>query len=331
MHYHGTSVLSTMGANLPGTLVGTAPGASYWLVRTEVFDYEALIEEYNWAGGAEFADSLGADVINSSLGYTVFDNPAYDHTYADMNGHTTPVTRAADIATSRGMLVVNSAGNSASLPWHYIGAPADGDSVFSIGAVDAGGNYAYFSSTGPTADGRVKPDVVTQGLGAAVIGPDGSANFSNGTSFSSPIMAGALACLWQSSPGYSAEQIRMAVRYTASKASSPDSLYGWGIPNLVEARTHLAVAEKNAPPADRFVLYPQPFTSAPVLKSTADGTSTVSVEIFSLTGSLLGTVSRTFHGPGEVKLDRLNDCPPGIYFLEISAGGIRQVIRAVKI
>jgi len=331
MHYHGTSVLSTMGANIPGTFVGTAPGASYWLVRTEVFDYEALIEEYNWAGGAEFADSLGADIINSSLGYTTFNNPAYDHTYADMNGHTTPVTRAADIATSRGILVVNSAGNSGSSAWHYIGAPADGDSVFSIGAVDAGGNYAYFSSTGPTSDGRIKPDVATQGLGAAVIGPDGSAGFSNGTSFSSPIMAGALACLWQSGTGYSAEQLRMAVRYTASKASAPDSLYGWGIPDLMDARTHLDVEEKSIPVAGRFLLCPQPFSSSPDLKWTVEGRITVNVDIFNLTGSLLGSVSGTFHGPGQMRLERLNICPPGIYFLEISADGIRQVIRAVKI
>ena len=143
MHTHGTSVLSTMGANLPGQIVGTAPHASFWLIRTEVAWYEAPVEEYNWAAGAEFADSIGADIINSSLGYTTFNDMIFNHTHADMNGNTTPVTRAADLATSRGMMVVNSAGNDGDKPWHYIGAPADGDSVLTIGAVNSQGFMPY--------------------------------------------------------------------------------------------------------------------------------------------------------------------------------------------
>ena len=170
-HYHGTMVLSTMGANWPGQMVGTAPKADYWLIRTEDGDSECLIEELNWVSGAEFADSLGADVINSSLGYTTFDDPTLDHSYEDMDGNTTPVTIGADMAVSKGMIVVNSAGNSGGSFWQYIGAPADGDSVFSIGAVDGLGNYAYFSSTGPTYDGRMKPNVVAQGQGSTIIDP----------------------------------------------------------------------------------------------------------------------------------------------------------------
>ena len=200
-HYHGTMVLSTMGANWPGQIVGTAPKADYWLIRTEDGDSEYLIEELNWVSGAELADSLGADIINSSLGYTTFDDPTLDHSYEDMDGNTTPVTIGADMAVSKGMIVVNSAGNSGGSFWQYIGAPADGDSVFSIGAVDGSGNYAGFSSTGPTFDGRMKPNVVAQGQGSTIIDPwTGSVSYGSGTSFSSPITAGMIACLWQANP-----------------------------------------------------------------------------------------------------------------------------------
>jgi hypothetical protein len=331
MHTHGTSVLSTMGANLPGQMVGTAPGASFWLIRTEVGGYEALIEEYNWAGGAEFADSLGADVINSSLGYTTFDNPVYNHTYADMNGNTTPATRAADLAASRGILVVCSAGNSGGGAWQYIGAPADGDSVFSIGAVNASGNYASFSSTGPTADGRIKPDVTAQGQGTTVIAGSGVVAHGSGTSFSSPIMAGAMACLMQSAPSYSAEQIRSAVRWSASKSAMPDSLYGWGIPNMVNARTILSAPGSGHIPQKQFTLYPTPFFIAPLLKGNLDSPEAIKVEILSVTGQLLTSGFFPFQESPAVRLDEFNALPSGIYFVRISTASSMEVIRAVKI
>jgi len=331
MHTHGTSVLSTMGANLPGEIVGTAPDATFWLIHTEVGEYEALIEEYNWAGGAEFADSLGADVINSSLGYTQFDNPVFNHTYADMNGNTTPVTRAADLATSRGIMVVNSAGNEGGSLWQYIGAPADGDSVFSLGAVDASGFYASFSSTGPTSDGRIKPDVMAQGQGTTVVSGWGWVVQGSGTSFSSPVMAGALACLWQSVQGFTAEQIRTAVRSTASRASSPDSLYGWGIPNLMNAMTLLSTAENKSITRNQFDLYPVPFSTAPNLTGKLNVNETTSVEVLSVTGQLLSSRTFRFTGSSTVKLDDFNAFPSGIYFLRISTGTARQIIRAVKL
>ncbi|MFI5219677.1 MAG: S8 family serine peptidase, partial [Bacteroidia bacterium] len=156
---HGSMVLSIIGGNWPGNIVGTAPHAKFWLLRSEDAATEYLIEEYNWAEAAEFADSVGADVINSSLGYTEFDDPAHNHTYNDMDGNTAPSTRAADFAAKKGMIVCNSAGNSGNDPWNFIGAPADADSILAIGAVDDLENYASFSSNGPTSDGRVKPDV----------------------------------------------------------------------------------------------------------------------------------------------------------------------------
>ncbi|MFZ4520899.1 MAG: S8 family serine peptidase [Bacteroidales bacterium] len=331
MHYHGTMVLSTMGANLPGQIVGTAPHASFWLIRTEVGWYEELIEEYNWAGGAEFADSLGADVINSSLGYTEFGTAANSHTYASMDGNTTPVTRAADLAASRGILVVNSAGNDGANAWHYISAPADGDSVFTLGAVDWQGSYAYFSSTGPTFDRRIKPDVVTQGQGSTVVSPDGSVGQGSGTSFSSPIMAGALACLWQSTPAFSAEQLRVAVRNTASKAFTPDSLYGYGIPNVMNARLFLATTDSGPIETETFTLGPIPFAANPILIGNLKSSEKITIETFSVSGKLMISKTMMAQPFTAVTLSEFNTLPAGVYLLRITSGTSRQVIRAVKI
>ncbi len=241
-HSHGSMVLSTMGAYLPGQLVGTAPQASYWLLRSEDAATEYLIEELNWVSAAEFADSVGADVINSSLAYTTFDDPSQNHTYADLDGNTAPGTIGADLAASKGILVVNSAGNWGGSPWQYIGVPADGDSVFTIGAVNSSGAYVSFSSTGPTADGRIKPDVVAQGRSSAVINPyNGSVASGSGTSFSSPITAGMVACLWQAHQEHTNAEIMEAVRQSASQYNNPDTLLGYGIPDYLKADSMLSV------------------------------------------------------------------------------------------
>ncbi len=244
-HSHGCMVLSTMGAYLPGQMVGTAPKASYFLLRTEDGATENLIEELNWASGAEFADSAGADVINSSLIYTTFDNPALNHTYQDMDGNTTPITIAADIAASKGIVVCNAAGNSGnSATWPYIGAPADGDSVFTAGAVTSSGSYASFSSKGPTSDGRLKPNVVAQGSGTTVISPwSGSVTTGSGTSFASPITAGMVTSLWQAHPEKTNMEIMYAVEQSASQYSNPDTLRGFGIPDYFNANKILSVPD----------------------------------------------------------------------------------------
>ncbi len=330
MHSHGMMVLSTIGANLPGEMIGTAPHASFWLIRTEVGDYEALIEEYNWDAGAEFADSVGADVINSSLGYTTFDNPVYDHTYADMDGNTTPITRAADLATSRGMMIVNSAGNSGGSSWQYIGAPADGDSVFSIGAVNAAGMYASFSSTGPTSDGRIKPDVTAQGQGAAIIDSWGGVSQGSGTSFSSPIMAGALACLWQSAPQSTAQELRDAVRNTASQATTPDMLYGYGIPNMMNAMLVFTAAPVMIEKEQTFLLFPIPFTSSPWLKCNLKSEELASVEILSITGQLISKRSCLMNLSSTLLLSDFDPLSTGIYIVRIISASGQQVLRAVK-
>ncbi len=212
-----------MGGYLDGQIIGTAPKASYYLLRTEQTGSEYIIEEYNWASGAEYADSVGADIINSSLSYKTFDDPSQDHTYQDMTGDIAPSTIAADMAASRGMIVVNSAGNDGyQAVWPYIGAPADGNSVFSIGAVDSDGNYAYFSSIGPTADGRLKPNVTAQGQGTVLASTQGGIYTGSGTSFSSPIIAGMTACLWQIDLSRNNMAVMNSIQMSGSLAANPD-------------------------------------------------------------------------------------------------------------
>ncbi|WP_266205733.1 S8 family serine peptidase [Pontibacter kalidii] len=236
---HGTAVLSTMAAYAPGTMIGTAYGANYLLLRTEDAASEHNIEEINWLLAAEYADSAGADVINSSLGYTLFDAPSQSYTYQDMDGNTSLVTRAADLAAATGMLVVISAGNEGNKNWRFVSAPADADSVLTVGAVDSLGVKATFSSFGPTADGRIKPDVVALGQGAYFILPNGTLAKGNGTSFAGPIMAGFAASLWQANPFKTNLEVIEMLRNSGSNTENPDNNIGYGIPGY--SRTVTAV------------------------------------------------------------------------------------------
>jgi len=232
---HGTAVLSCMGAKLPGKMVGTAPDASYILIRTEDVSSESLVEEDNWVAGAEYADSMGADILNTSLGYTQFDDSTTDHTYADMDGNTTRISIAADIAASKGILVVTSAGNMGSQPWHYISAPADADSSLAVAAVDSFLIRAPFSSYGPSSDGDLKPNVAAMGYKAACTFPSGEVGQANGTSFSSPILAGMAACLWQSLRGNTNIELKELIERNGHQYSNPDFSLGYGVPNFYTA------------------------------------------------------------------------------------------------
>ncbi len=259
---HGTAVLSTMGGYLPGQFQGTAPDAEFALYLTEVEQFERIVEEDFWLAGAERAEMQGVDIINTSLGYTEFDDSdsLFDHTYADMDGNTTVVSRAADWAASRGILVVVSAGNQGSSTWQYISAPADADSVLAVGAVDALGQYASFSSRGPSADGDVKPNVAAVGQGTAVVASSGTVVFGNGTSFSAPLISGSSACLWQAFPEKSNMEILRAIEASANQFSRPDDLLGYGIPDFGGA-FHLL-----APPApetlmEQIGLFPNPVSN----------------------------------------------------------------------
>lgn len=237
---HGLNVMSTIAAYLPGTLVGTAFKASFALYITENNLGESPYEEITWLMAAERADSLGADVINSSLGYTTFDDefdsPAYNHTYKDMDGKTTIVSRAARYATRKGILVVNSAGNDGSNSWHYVGAPADVDSVLTVGATNYDRSYASLSSVGPNSAGVRKPDVAAVGAGTIIGDLGGGASSGYGTSFSAPQIAGVAAILWQAFPNLTAQQVIYVLKKSGHLAATPDNMLGYGVPNLIKAQ-----------------------------------------------------------------------------------------------
>lgn len=234
-HNHGTYVLSCIASEVPGEMIGTAPKVSVFLAQTEDARTEHKIEEDNWVAALEWADSLGCDVINSSLGYTKFDDSAQKRTKSDLTGNISRASQAASLAASKGIIVCNSAGNAGRGPWKYVGCPADATDIIAVGAVDIQGNKTNFSSVGPTADGRIKPDVCALGKAVNIANPYGKSSRADGTSFSSPLLAGMLSCLWQAFPEKTAYQVMDALRKSASQAETPDSLLGYGIVDLWKA------------------------------------------------------------------------------------------------
>lgn len=326
---HGTAVLSIMGGNLAGQLVGTAPHASYWLFRTEDEVTEFRIEELNWIAAAEFADSAGVDVFNTSLGYTQFDLPSMDYTYADMNGQTAWITRGADMAFSKGIFVVNSAGNSGNSPWKYIGAPADAFNVLAVGAVDENGQIASFSSHGPTYDKRIKPNVVAQGKNTAVVSASGNIVTGNGTSFSSPVVAGAVACLWQANPTLTNIKIKQLIEQTASLYPFGDTLYGYGIPNFAAA---YILSNQNITSNPFIFVYPMPFDNELFVIFQSDKEEDIIIEIVDIKGRKLFKKENIHlrQGYNNLHLDDLKINSAGVYFIRfIYSGGIqsRQLIK----
>ena len=234
-HSHGMQCLSTIAANIPGQFIGKAPKANFMLYRTEDVIPEYPIEEFNMVCGMERADSAGADVISASLGYSEFDDPSFNYTYANMDGNTTISARGADLAAKKGILFVCAAGNEGSLPWHYIVTPSDGDSVLAVAAVNTSGTVGGFSSFGPSGDGQVKPDVASVGVGAMVQSTFNTVGTNNGTSFACPNMAGLSTILWQGFPEVNNMRIVRALRESGSIASAPDNRIGYGIPDLKSA------------------------------------------------------------------------------------------------
>ena len=234
-HWHGMSCLSTIAANIPGQFIGKAPKANFMLYRTEDAFSEYPIEEFNMVCGMERADSAGADLISASVGYCDFDDPAFDHTYAQMNGNTTLAAIGADLAAKKGILFVNAAGNEGNKSWHYILTPADGDSVLAVGAVSASGDVGVFSSYGPSSDGQVKPDVASVGVAAMVQSTINTVTIMDGTSFACPNMAGLASILWQGFPEVNNMRIVRALRESGSIAAAPDDRIGYGIPDMKTA------------------------------------------------------------------------------------------------
>jgi hypothetical protein len=331
---HGAMVLSCMGGNIPGTIVGTAPHANYWLLRSEEAATEYIVEEYFWSCAAEYADSVGADLINSSLGYTTFDDASQDHTYADMNGDNTPCTRAADFAASRGIVVVNSAGNSGSNAWFYIGAPADADSILSVGAVNVSGTIAGFSSHGPTFDNRVKPDACARGENCVIVDLGGTIQTGNGTSFASPVLCGAVACLWQANPTMSNMTIVNAVRQAGSMFANPDSAYGYGIPDLCAANLTLGGSTLN--PQDNDAIVQQganPFAQDYSFTFYSQRDQMIDMRITDINGQLI--MSQQVFAAGNAMnyytISQLNSLADGMYFLTLTSGPNVFTEKLVKV
>ncbi|WP_187260843.1 S8 family serine peptidase [Pontibacter beigongshangensis] len=325
---HGTSVLSTMAAYLPGKLVGTAYKANYLLLRTEDAASEHNIEEINWLLAAEFADSAGADVINSSLGYTSFHAPSTSYTYQDMDGNSTLVTKAADFAAATGMLVVVSAGNDGARDWQYIGAPADADSVLTVGAVDSLGIKAPFSSVGPTSDGRLKPDVVGMGWNTYFLNTAGNVVKGNGTSFAGPIVAGMAACLWQANPSLTNMDMIRLLRQSGSNAGSPDNNIGYGLPSY--GRSTSSGESKNL---NDIVTVTNPVGAQEIALTFGEAWTQqeVSVQVYDITGKLLFSQKLFTNQQKQVLALSPQQLKQGMYICRISSAKSRATLRFLKL
>ena len=273
---HGMQCLSTIAANWPGQMVGTAPKANFWLVRTENSATEFPVEEFNWVAGAEFADSAGADLISSSLGYARFDDPAFDHTYNELYKTSTTVSKGAALAARKGLIVLNSAGNEGNNDWRYIVFPADADSICTVGAVTPSAVIANFSSVGYP--GKIKPNIVSVGAPAIVAGLANKPVSGYGTSFSTPNVAGLITCLWQAFPMANNMKILDAVYKSADRYTTPDDHYGYGLPDFKTAYLLLKHEQNIAQYGSNFLsASPNPFLNqvSIVLIGQSDGSARV--------------------------------------------------------
>lgn len=323
---HGTRVLSVLAAELE-SYQGVASDANYVLFVTEA-DNEYRVEEYSWLFAAELADSLGVDIINSSLGYTTFDDPAMSYAPSDMDGATTVISRSAQMAADRGILVVSSAGNLGGFNWQIVAAPADVPDVLSIGAVTSASILASFSSIGPNANNDMKPDVVALGSGTAVVSTSGMVAFQNGTSFSAPLVAGLAAGLLNKNPDLSRVELADAIRGSSSLHDDPNNQYGYGIPNYSLALPLITSIDEVAQ-ADVYI-YPNPISAGDlhVVLSDRYATQLQELSLFNLQGpQLLKTNLKPVEGILKVNVDNLI---PGLYFLRIKSEQ-GQVVKKIFI
>jgi Subtilisin-like serine proteases len=325
---HGTSCLSTMAAFEPNVFVGTAPKASYYLLCFVDENTESILEKYNWVTGAEYADSLGVDVISTSWGFTSFEIYEWSHPFEHYDGHTVPMSIGAGIACSRGMICFQSAGNLGPDALPSLEIPADVEEVFTVGAVNSNGVRADFSSVGPTADGRIKPDLMAMGVETAVAGSVGDYFNHSGTSFSCPILAGLAACFWQANPDATQQQIRNAILETADHASHPDNFYGYGIPDFEAALTLLKVSDLPSNQTDLISIYPNP--SKGNVKVVLKEGSNSEINVFDFSGRNL--FNYRFNGLNNSVLENyLNELCAGVYFISLTSDSGHQMLKFVKV
>jgi hypothetical protein len=329
-HSHGMTILSILGGNMPNELTGSAPGAEYWLLRSEDTGSEYRIEEENWVSAAEFADSAGVDVINTSLGYSTFDDTLQNYTYKEMDGKTTRISKGAVMAASKGILVVVSAGNEGNKLWKYITSPADADSILAVGAVDEYGELASFSSVGPSYDGRIKPDIAAQGLGTVAQGLAGLIGC-NGTSCSAPVISGLAACLWQANYQLSNIEIIEMIKQSSSQYQNPDTLIGYGLPNFANALSQIGA---DLPYSSIRIkgIYPNPFLDKISLLFIQIAPKDIFIELYDIQGKMI-MEKRYVNLPGgefELSIDTLGGLSQGIYIIKVLSGEYCFVKKLVK-
>ncbi len=332
-HNHGKACLSTIAANLPGEMVGSAPKANFLLYRTENAFSEFKIEEINWVVAAEMSDSIGADIISSSLGYQRYDSPSESYEWNDLDGQTAPITKAANMAGDKGILVFISAGNEGSNPWTKITAPADAQNVLTVGACNISGTLAGFSSRGNTADGRIKPDIVSVGQGTCIIRNTEPA-YGNGTSFSNPLVTGLCACLWQADKSKNNFEMMDLIRKHSSQYNEPDSLMGYGIPNFKTALNDITQSEELVKAKEEQIvkLYPSPFTNELRFRFFSVSEQNITFSLENLQGTTC--ISRTFRVSAnkinDILINHLEHLPKGIYLFSVKTSHQRFIKKIIK-
>ena len=326
---HGTEVLSVMAGYSASSFIGGVYKANYFLYQTEELPTEYRIEEYNWTFAAERADSAGVDVINSSLGYNTFDLSSMDYTYADMTGKKTVVGIAARKAIEKGMLVVSSAGNEGAKSWKYITTPADVEGLLAVGSITSSGSQSSFSSFGPTADGRYKPDVVALGSGTSVITASGSISSASGTSLASPLVACLAAGLVQAYPTIGAREIYNAIVKSGSQALAPDNAKGYGIPNFLSASNSLYQLRQ----VEDISIYPNPIFSSsgiPLTISFKEPAGSVSITFYDLFGRIVTDIKETLTQSNNPLRFDLSSLSSGLYILEVKSQKSNILMKIVK-
>ncbi|ASZ14565.1 S8 family serine peptidase [Chitinophaga pendula] len=337
---HGAHVLSILAAYLPGEMIGSAPDASYVLLRTEETATESPIEEYNWVAAAELSDSIGVDVLSSSVGYTEFDDSVFNHTYSQLDGRSTTIARGAAWAARKGILVVNCAGNEGFSSWKYLLSPADVDSVLAVAAVNESGQVAAFSSYGPTADGRIKPDVAALGVNTQYVNPEGRLLSGDGTSYACPVIAGLAACLWQAFPKRSNREIMDVIKRSSSHYTHPDNRTGYGVPNfriaydlLLQQELSDTIAIRNSLGDKLLKAFPNPFTNRLNIYYKSSSSLPLQLQLADAGGKLVrsGTIPASEVIYGYFNWDKgLSGLPAGVYYLQAIQGGERTAIKVLK-
>jgi subtilisin family serine protease len=320
---HGTSVLSTITAYLDEVYVGVAPDADVILCVTEDVPTEYIIEEYNWLFAAEYADSIGVDIINTSLGYNTFDDPSMDYSYQDMDGNTAVITRANDIASSKGILCVVSVGNEGDDElWRKMVAPADADSVLAVGAVNEDLQYQSFSSSGPTYDERIKPEVSALGKGTSIVGWNGSLTYGSGTSYAAPLVAGLAAGVWQAYPDLNNIEIIELIKKGSTQYNNPDTLIGYGIPDFKAIQSEITSLDDDLSEKG-YKIYPNPVEDHRLfveLVGTGSISHDIDIQIFDVNGSMVFSHrAKKIKSGSRFELD-LKNLTSGIYILHLYSG-----------